>query len=53
MEIRGPFAFPPCARLKKKREFEWVYQNGRQRYSKNFLVIALKSKTRMPRLGVT
>ena len=47
------FTLPTDLRLRRKRDFERVYAEGRQLYSKGFLVITHRSDEPEPRLGVT
>jgi ribonuclease P protein component len=40
-------------RLKKRREFERVYRNGKKYWNKTFVVYILPNKTNITRLGLT
>lgn len=40
-------------RIKKKKEFEVVYNNGARCFSKNFLLIIARNTTGRSRLGIT
>ncbi|HIE29673.1 TPA: ribonuclease P protein component [Candidatus Poribacteria bacterium] len=45
--------FPRSLRLKKKREFERVYKNGRRYWNKTFVIYILPNGINVTRLGLT
>ena len=45
--------FPRSLRLKKRREFEIVYRNGKKYWNKIFVVNILPNKVNITRLGLT
>ncbi len=47
------FSFPKELRLRKRREFKKVYEEGRKVYSKYFTIHYLENQLGRPRLGIT
>ena len=40
-------------RLKKRKEFAYIYKNGSREYSTNLTMIKIKSKYQIPRIGIS
>ena len=47
------FSFPKEYRLRKRREFRKVYEEGQKIYSQYFTIHALRNQLGHPRLGIT
>ena len=51
--MRWPQHFTPADRIRKRREYQQVYDRGRKISSRSFTLFLLENDLRRPRLGIT
>lgn len=51
--MRGPQAFTAADRIRKRKEYQQVYQRGRKISSRSFTLFLLENDLQRPRLGIT
>lgn len=51
--MRSRLVFKAADRIRKRREYQRVYDQGRKVFSRNFTLFLLENDLRRPRLGIT
>jgi len=51
--LRSRQTFAPADRIRKRREFQKVYERGRKISSRSFTLFVLENEFHRPRLGIT
>jgi len=45
-------SFPKCLRVRKRKDFQKLKENGKRYFTKNFIVIIGKNDVNLPRIGI-
>ena len=46
-------SFPKDLRIRKRKDFIYVYNNGRKFFTENFIMFIAKNSLNLPRIGIT